>query len=49
MTVLQTHEGKRLLYMAPKVCAVLCEPEMQYLYPKSSELDPSEKVSSVSS
>ena len=49
MTVLRTHGEKKLLYMVLKVCAVLCEPEMQYLYPKSSEADPSKKVSSVSS
>ena len=43
MTVLRTHGEKKLLYMVLKVCAVLCEPEMQYLYPKSSEADPSKK------
>ena len=31
MTVLRTHEGKRLLCTALQVCAVLCEPEMPFL------------------
>ena len=37
MTVPQTHEEKRLLYMVLKACEVLCEPEKQYLYQKNSE------------
>ena len=43
MTVLRTHEGKRLLCTALQVCAVLCEPEMPFLYPKNSEADPVQK------
>lgn len=39
MTVLQTHEGKKLLCTVPKVCAEPGEPEKQFLYPKSSEAD----------
>ena len=39
MTVLQTHEGKKLLCRVPKVCAEPGEPEKQFLYPKSSEAD----------
>ena len=43
MTVLQTHEGKRLPCTAPAVYAELCELEMPFLYPKSSEADPVQK------
>ena len=49
MTVLQIHEGKKLLYRVLKVCEELCEPEMQFLYLKNSEADLRESTSSVSS
>lgn len=43
MTVLRTHEGKKLLCTAPATYAELCEPEMPSLYPKNSEADPVQK------
>ena len=44
MTVLRTHEGEKdFLCTALQVCAVLCEPEMPFLYPKNSEADPVQK------